>query len=144
MPRPEFERGVASWCCLARRCSPLGSPLPSTSAARHRGRLQHSGAGRAFSEPACRRAAGSAFPTDISLTAGGVGSPGLAIMIRPDLAEPERRRGDPPTRRCSFSRLLARTLPHLGKLDRWERGSQDVSLTPDDYSVLPPGSRAKN
>ena len=38
-----------------------------------------------------------------ALTAGGVGSAGLAIMIRPDLAERERRRGDPPTRRCSIA-----------------------------------------
>src|SRR5215469_9248073 len=81
---------------------PPGSSLPSTSAVRHRGRLQHSGAGRAFSGPACRRAAGSAFPTDISLTAGEVGSLGLATMTRPGLAELERRRDDPPTRRRSF------------------------------------------
>jgi hypothetical protein len=36
-----------------------------------------------------------------------VGSLGLAIMIRSDVAERERRRGDPPTRRRSFPRFSA-------------------------------------
>jgi len=51
--------------------------------------------------PACRRAAGSAFATDISLTADCYDRARLAL-IGPDQAERERRRGDPPTRRCSF------------------------------------------
>jgi hypothetical protein len=49
--------------------------------------------------------AGSANRFGHSLDCRRVGSLGLAIMIRPDLAERERRRGDPPTWRRSLPRL---------------------------------------
>ena len=70
MPRPEFERGVASRCCLARRCSALVRPfLP----------LPRHGIVAAFNIPArvalfrgrlVGGLAGSFAATDISLTAG--------------------------------------------------------------------------
>jgi hypothetical protein len=41
----------------------------------------------------------------------------------------------PPPDAAPFSRLLARTLPHLRKLDRWKRGSQDVSLAPTNTAL---------
>jgi hypothetical protein len=35
-----------------------------------------------------------------------------------------------------FSACLARTLPYLTELDRWERASQDVSLTPTNAAFF--------
>ena len=41
----------------------------------------------------------------------------MAIMIRPDLAERERRRDDPPTRRRSFPRFTAAGCARTGAED---------------------------
>jgi len=72
-----------------------------------RGRLQPAATGGAALRGLLVADAGSANLLGHSLDRRRVGSLGLAIMIRSDVAERERRRGDPPTRRRSFPRFSA-------------------------------------